>query len=287
MKDYSSVVLSGSCDVHISEVIMPVMFGRGNYLAPLTRKVFGEIAVDGRISGSVFGYAAPVDPLERIGGMCLDIGRSNELGTYFQTLFFHRTLFTPKNSYDFQSVIVEEGVDGKLHVHARGFADDIVQRDLQVEDFESDETPWKIWAAPIGDESFANKIIELGKGFLLMGEHPMYRFDQVVELAPGIVVVTYPTENGCTIYLCPERYRYVGGDPAYRPDYLDDKSALVIRNLDTEHFRMLYDDQMLKLLQGVSDNFEAAIPIVVSDSQFVSIVWQRRADCNPANWAPK
>ena len=147
--------------------------------------------------------------------------------------------------------------------------------------FDPEDAPIQAWALPIRDQSFVDRVLELGKHFEQDGEK-QFQFEHVLELAPGVVFTVEHWHRNAVVFVDHVRFKTLN-DIKLRGSTVEETDDLFC--VRSPKFPCHLHDYILK---DMLDQFLTALGNPVFDESFhkeiACCLWQRRVDLLPENW---
>jgi len=144
-----------------------------------------------------------------------------------------------------------------------------------------EDAPIVHWARTIRDQAFVDRILDLGKGFVLYGD-PEFRFEMVIELAPGVVFTIESGNRNPVVYVDDKRYLNLKEDKLSGLELEIANDLMIFRS---SKFPVFPHDQNIEALrEQILDLFKVMIVDPKHHKDPATYMWQRRSDLLPQNW---
>lgn len=255
--------------------------GQASRILPLTLDVFRTLA-RGRevVTGQVEQYQRSGDEEELRGVVMVVDGDSRYFEPHFGDFFTHDELFAffPKAFNPF-AVVQITFVNGKFVLTVTAASVELsrwVGHTFEPCDPMPCTAPVKTFAPPVQDPAFVEKVLQLGKNHKIYNRR-FYRFDEVFEFGPGIVVTKDMDGYHLNLHLCPNRYELLS---ALSPvEAFPIVPGLVSVRLGMGMATMSNDIVEVQRRLGQMFRPRRSFPIV--HTEVVVILWQRRPDLKP------
>ena len=241
-------------------------------VVPLTLSVLKELlGENGVVEGSLERWEIPnlSGSVTELSGFSLSERLQSAQNPFYQTVFVHPQLFGSliRNSM-FQWTLRLTLVDGKIHTEVvEAYGD---RRTFpQVEPLPETETAWTP-QPPIRDPEFITRVVQDGKAYAKAAGIEAFPFNFMIELAPGLVLVTDQRDHMDDVRIYFARRHLPSGASSLGVEDVDTETAFIrhkVRYVDVCCDPHAVHAQIIKHL-GLNN-----LPCAP-----VYEVWQRRAD---------